>query len=73
MSTESCPSLNGIVGNHERLKDELLEMGIFDSRLSTDFINKCQASIILENAPPETVVQLLRIALTILNHEHNCD
>lgn len=34
MSTETCPGLNGMVGNHERLKDELSEMGIFDSRMS---------------------------------------
>ncbi len=34
MSTETCPGLNGIVGNHERLKGELSEMGIFDSRMS---------------------------------------
>jgi len=34
LSTETSPSLNGVVGNHERLKDELSEMGIFDSRMS---------------------------------------
>lgn len=34
MSTETCPGLNGMVGNHERLKDELSELGIFDSRMA---------------------------------------
>ena len=34
LSTESSPSLNGVLGNHERLKEELMEMGVFDSRLS---------------------------------------
>lgn len=34
LSTESCPALNGIPGNQEQLKNELTEMGIFDSRMS---------------------------------------
>lgn len=34
LSTETCPGLNGIPGNHERLKQELSEMGVFDSRMS---------------------------------------
>jgi hypothetical protein len=34
LSTESSPALNGDLGNHERLKEELMEMGVFDSRLS---------------------------------------
>ncbi len=34
LSTETCPGLNGSPGNHERLKQELSEMGIFDPRMS---------------------------------------
>jgi len=34
LSTETSPGLNGIPGNHERLKEELSEMGIFDPRMS---------------------------------------
>jgi hypothetical protein len=34
LSTETCPALNGMPGNHERLKSELSEMGIFDPRMS---------------------------------------
>jgi hypothetical protein len=34
LSTETCPGLNGMPGNHERLKSELSEMGIFDPRMS---------------------------------------
>lgn len=34
LSTETCPGLNGMPGNHERLKSELSEMGIFDTRMS---------------------------------------
>jgi hypothetical protein len=34
LSTEICPGLNGTPGNHERLKAELSEMGIFDPRMS---------------------------------------
>ena len=34
LSTESCPGLNGSPGNHERLKQELSEMGVFDPRMS---------------------------------------
>ncbi len=34
LSTESSPALNGICGNHEDLKEELMEMGVFDNRLS---------------------------------------
>jgi hypothetical protein len=34
LSTETCPGLDGISGNHERLKEELAEMGIFDPRMS---------------------------------------
>lgn len=34
LSTETCPALNGIPGNHERLKQELSEMGVFDPRMS---------------------------------------
>lgn len=34
LSTETCPSLNGMPGNHERLKSELSEMGVFDPRMS---------------------------------------
>ena len=34
LSTESSPGLNGTVGNHERLKEELSELGVFDPRMS---------------------------------------
>ena len=34
LSTEMSPGLNGMVGNHERLIEELSEMGIFDTRMS---------------------------------------
>ena len=34
LSTESSPGLNGAVGNHERLKEELGELGVFDPRMS---------------------------------------
>jgi hypothetical protein len=34
LSTETNPGLNGMPGNHERLKEDLGEMGIFDSRMA---------------------------------------
>ncbi len=34
LSTESSPALNGAEGNHERLKEELMDMGVFDTRMS---------------------------------------
>lgn len=34
LSTETSPGLNGVVGNHERLKADLGEMGVFDARMS---------------------------------------
>ncbi len=34
LSTESCPGLDGIQGNHNRLKQELSELGIFDQHMS---------------------------------------
>ncbi|MFH0784863.1 MAG: hypothetical protein V2B20_23310 [Pseudomonadota bacterium] len=34
LSTETSPGLNGMPGNHERLKEDLGEMGIFDPRMS---------------------------------------
>ncbi len=34
LSTESSPALNGAPGNQEQLKEELMDMGIFDSRMS---------------------------------------
>lgn len=34
LSTESSPALDGVSGNHEQLKEELMDMGIFDSRMS---------------------------------------
>lgn len=34
LSTESSPALNGVAGNQEQLKEELMDMGIFDSRMS---------------------------------------
>ncbi len=34
LSTETSPGLNGMIGNHERLKADLAEMGVFDARMS---------------------------------------
>lgn len=34
LSTENCPALNGQEANQDLLKEELAEMGIFDSRMS---------------------------------------
>ncbi len=34
LSTETSPGLNGMPGNHERLKEDLGEMGIFDPRMA---------------------------------------
>lgn len=34
LSTETGPALNGVEGNQERLKQELTEMGVFDSSMS---------------------------------------
>ena len=34
LSTDSSPALNGALENHEKLKEELMEMGVFDSRMS---------------------------------------
>lgn len=34
LSTETCPALDGQVGNQTRLKQELTELGIFDQRMS---------------------------------------
>ncbi len=34
LSTETSPGLNGMTGNHERLKEDLSEMGIFDPRMA---------------------------------------
>lgn len=34
LSTETSPALNGMVGNHELLKEHLSEMGIFDRRMA---------------------------------------
>lgn len=34
LSTDTCPALDGLPGNQEQLKAELMEMGIFDSRMS---------------------------------------
>jgi len=34
LSTDTAPALSGIPGNQERLKAELAELGIFDSRMS---------------------------------------
>lgn len=33
-SVEQSPALNGIMGNQERLKQDLTEMGVFDSRMA---------------------------------------
>ncbi|MFN2353093.1 MAG: hypothetical protein ABR512_01030 [Desulfopila sp.] len=34
LSTETSPGLNGMMDNHFQLKEELTEMGVFDSRMS---------------------------------------
>ncbi|HBG19147.1 MAG TPA: hypothetical protein DDY32_07700 [Desulfobulbaceae bacterium] len=34
LSTETSPGLNGMSGNHEKLKADLAEMGVFDARMS---------------------------------------
>ncbi len=34
LSTERSPSLNGSLGNNERLKDDLAELGVFDPEMS---------------------------------------
>jgi hypothetical protein len=34
LSTETCPALDGRVGNQIRLKEELAELGVFDRRMS---------------------------------------
>jgi hypothetical protein len=34
LSTETSPGLNGMPGNHEKLKEDLSEMGIFDPRMA---------------------------------------
>jgi hypothetical protein len=34
LSTETSPGLNGMAGNHELLKEDLSEMGIFDPRMA---------------------------------------
>jgi len=34
LSTETSPGLNGMIGNHERLKEDLGEMGVFDPRMA---------------------------------------
>lgn len=34
LSTDTSPSLNGMRGNHDKLKQELMEMGVFDTRMS---------------------------------------
>lgn len=34
LSTDQCPALNGLAGNQERLKQDLADQGVFDTRLS---------------------------------------
>lgn len=34
LSTESCPAMDGKLGNEERLKNDLMHMGVFDNRMS---------------------------------------
>ncbi len=34
LSTDHSPALNGVIGNDERLKHDLAEMGVFDARMS---------------------------------------
>lgn len=38
MSTETSPSLDGTMGNHERLKKDLFSMGVFDPSMSVYFL-----------------------------------
>lgn len=34
MSTEKSPALNGVMNNHDRLKQDLSDLGVFDKRMS---------------------------------------
>ena len=34
MSTEKSPALNGVLNNHDRLKQDLSDLGVFDKRMS---------------------------------------
>ncbi|MBN1830171.1 MAG: hypothetical protein JW884_13655, partial [Deltaproteobacteria bacterium] len=38
MSTEECPALDGVLGNCERLKRDLAEMGVYDVNLAPYFL-----------------------------------
>ncbi|MEW6218760.1 MAG: hypothetical protein AB1634_04400 [Thermodesulfobacteriota bacterium] len=35
LSTDGCPALDGTPGNHERLKEDLARLGVFDPRMAT--------------------------------------
>jgi hypothetical protein len=43
MSTPNSPSLDGVIGNDERLKKDLSQMGVFDERMSTYLLYKMRA------------------------------
>jgi hypothetical protein len=34
MSTPQCPALNGVLGNDQRLKNDLADLGVYDARMS---------------------------------------
>ena len=40
LSTDRCPSLNGAPGNHDRLRADLTEMGVFDEQMSVYLLYK---------------------------------
>jgi hypothetical protein len=40
LSTERSPSLNGVAGNHDRLRRDLAEMGVFDEQMSVYLLYK---------------------------------
>ena len=42
-STEQCPSLDGTLGNEERLKKDLAQLGIYDQRMSFYHLYKLRA------------------------------
>jgi len=42
-STEQCPSLDGSIGNEERLKKDLAQLGIYDQRMSFYHLYKLRA------------------------------
>ncbi|PIQ95869.1 MAG: hypothetical protein COV67_12580 [Nitrospinae bacterium CG11_big_fil_rev_8_21_14_0_20_56_8] len=47
LSTESCPALDGTLGNEERLKNDLMEMGVFDRRMSLYLFYKLRRNSVM--------------------------